>query len=141
MTKRVIKQPRKRRQNIAPYRSMFEKTCSRKLKDCDYEPKDATIEYTKTATYHPDFVPKSRSGIVFECKGRFRTTYEAAKYIAVRDCNPDIQIIFIFMNPTCPMPGARKRKKCGTKQSHVEWAEKNGFEWCTKDTIRKEWLT
>jgi hypothetical protein len=94
--RKVIKQPRKRRPSIAPYRSMFEKTCARKLKGCDYEPKDA--------------------------------------------CNPNIQIIFIFQSPQTPMPNARVRKKCGTKQSHAEWAEKNNFLWCTKDTIKKEWL-
>jgi hypothetical protein len=119
---------------------MFEKTCARKLKGCDYEPKDAELHYVVSKVYHPDFVPSSRTGIIFECKGRFRTSYEASKYIAVRECNPNIQIIFIFQSPQTPMPNARVRKKCGTKQSHAEWAEKNNFLWCTKDTIKKEWL-
>ena len=36
------------------------------------------------------------------------------------------------------MPQAKKRKD-GTKRSHAEWAETNGFRWFTEQTLPKEW--
>jgi len=37
-----------------------------------------------------------------------------------------------------PMPGAGKRKD-GTKLTHKEWAELNGFRWFTLNTLPNEW--
>ena len=139
MTRRRKRKGPRRGKCPAPYRSWFEHDCAVHLKKCDYEPKDAVLPYTSPHEYTPDFVPKSRNGIVFECKGRFRTTGEASKYKYARQDNPGIRIIFIFMSPDTPMPGAKPRKD-GTKQTHAAWAEKNGFEWCTKDNIKKEWF-
>ena len=119
-------------------RSKFEVQLSKLLKDCWYEPKDFIKEYTMSSTYLPDFVPKSNPNILIEAKGAFRTRQEAAKYLAVRECNPDIEIVFVFMNPRTPMPQATKRRD-GTKFSMAEWADKNGFRWFTLKTLPKEW--
>lgn len=45
----------------------------------------------------------------------------------------------MFANPSAPMPGA-KRRKDGTKRSHAEWANANGFRWFSEDTIPNEWI-
>lgn len=120
-------------------RSKFESRCAAVLKGCEYEPEEHIKEYTEEHKYIPDFVPKRDSKVLIECKGRFRTRAEASKYIYVRQCNPDIDIVFIFMAPGKPMPGAQRRKKCGTKQTHAEWAEKNNFKWYTLNNIPEEW--
>lgn len=118
------------------YRSKFEVSVSKKLKKCRYEPFE--VPYTWEAKYTPDFVPKNDENILIEVKGRFRTSAEARKYIAVKKCNPEKEVVFIFMNPKIPMPGARKRKD-GTKMSHAEWAKKYGFRYYTLGTLPEEW--
>jgi hypothetical protein len=117
-------------------RSKFEVDLKKKLKKCRYEP--FKLSYTWESEYIPDFVPKHNEKILIEAKGRFRTRQEARKYGAVRDANPDYEIVFVFMNPNVPMPGARKRKD-GTRLSHKEWAEMNNFRWFTIGTLPEEW--
>jgi len=117
-------------------RSKFEEVLQKKLKNCDYEP--TKVKYKWEAAYIPDFVPRSDPNILIEVKGRFRTSNEARKYVAVIESNPDKQIVFIFMRPDLPMPSAQRRKD-GTKRTHAEWAESHGFLWYTIDTIPKEW--
>lgn len=104
------------------------------LKNCKHHPD--TIEYTvpaRDAKYTPDFEVKKNH--VLEAKGRFRTMAEAKKYIHVRDSNPDLILEFVFENPECPMPGARRRRD-GTKRTMREWAEENGFKWRTYPNLR-----
>ena len=119
-------------------RSKFERQLARKLRGCTYEPKEHTKSYTYESTYLPDFVPKDNPNILIEAKGFFKTSQEARKYIAVRDCHPDIEIVFVFMNPNTPMPNSRKRRD-GTRYSMAEWADKNGFTYYTIRTLPKEW--
>ena len=99
------------------------------LKKCAYEP--MALSYMQKKEYIPDFCYKN---ILFEAKGRFRTYAEASKYIAVREHNPEYEIIFVFSNPNTPMPGSKPRKD-GTKMTHGEWAKKNGFRFYTEVTI------
>ena len=117
-------------------RSKFEVTLKKKLTACDYEP--CRVWYTWEAEYIPDFVPRADPTTFIEAKGRFRTRQEARKYQAVQKSNPEIEIVFVFMNPYVPMPGAGKRKD-GTKLTHKEWAELNGFRWFTLNTLPNEW--
>lgn len=117
-------------------RSKFEATLKKKLKNCKYEP--GVVGYTWEANYLPDFIPINDEGILIEAKGRFRDRNEARKYIAVAKSNPDKKLVFIFMNPKVPMPGARKRAD-GSRLSHAQWAEKHGFEWYTLRTLPEEW--
>jgi hypothetical protein len=51
----------------------------------------------------------------------------------------DTELVFLFANPSAPMPGA-KRRKDGTKRSHAEWAGVNGFRWFSEDSIPNEWI-
>jgi len=129
---------RKRKAAVkAGFRSGFEQTVAAKLTGCNYEPDK--IHYTEEHHYTPDFIPKTDDKILIEVKGRFRTRAEASKYIWFLKSNPEYEIVFIFMAPTCAMPHAKKRKKCGTRMTHAEWAEKNGFKWYTLKDVPKEW--
>lgn len=92
------------------------------------------LNYTVSHTYEPDFVHPDKPGIVIEVKGRFRDSSEAAKYVWIQKCNPDIEIVFIFQKPTTAMPFAKVRKD-GTKRQHWEWAEKNGFRWYSPESF------
>lgn len=91
------------------------------------------IPYSIETFYEPDF---SWKDILIEAKGRFRSRQEAAKYVWIRRSLVFEELVFVFMKPHTPMPGAKKRKD-GTKQTHAEWAEKNGFRWFTEHTIRE----
>ncbi len=120
-----------------PYRSGLEYNLHvGPLQDLDYEP--MKVDYTVAHKYTPDFVNYNK-GIMFEAKGRFEDSSEAAKYIHIRDCNPDWELVFIFEKPDVAMPNAKPRKD-GTKFSHKQWAEKHHFKWCCPATVNKEWL-
>ena len=117
------------------------------FKDLDYHPEH--IEYEKPATqhkYHPDWkidtgksYPKDKNNkiIFIEAKGRFRDRSEYVKYIHIREALlDDEELVFLFMKPDCPMPGA-KRRKDGSINTHAGWAEKNGFRWFNETNIHK----
>lgn len=93
------------------------------------------VPYVIEHNYTPDF---ELSNILIESKGRFREPAEAAKYKHIRTSleGSGRELIFVFYNPSTPMPFARKRKD-GTKQSHAEWAEKNDFRWYTVETVKE----
>lgn len=120
-------------------RSDFEDTFAKKYPALKYEPFKVSYEVVSKHNYTPDFV--SPSGKYYlETKGRFYTRHDANKYVHIRNCLPKgVELIFIFMDPKTPMPGARRRKN-GTKFNVSEWAEKNGFKWSTIDKVKKEWL-
>lgn len=100
------------------------------LKDCEFHPEK--IKYEIPHTYEPDF---KKGSVLIECKGRFRDSAEARKYLFIRDALEENQeLVFLFYNPQTPMPFAKKRKD-GTKQTHAEWSERHGFRWFTKETI------
>lgn len=115
---------------------------TKELKDWEYHPKEK-IEYVVPSTYEPDFYCETSSGcILVEVKGHFRTRDEASKYVHIRNSLEEqgypskqkekAEIVFIFQDSNKPMPFV-KRRKDGTKQTHGEWASKNGFRYqCCK---------
>lgn len=128
------------------------------LKNWVYHPSEK-IEYVSRHKYEPDFTGKicmeqdcscddsrhcpSSKEVVLEVKGRFRTRQEATKYIFVQEAltaqDGNKEVVFVFQDATKPMPFASKRKD-GTKQTHGEWADKNGFKYeCCKKGLGK-WL-
>jgi len=120
-----------------PYRSWLEHDLHQGvLQDLPYE--TLKIPYQIETTYNPDFINEDKK-ILFEAKGRFDSSKEAAKYVHFRNCNPEWEIIFIFERPDTPMPHTRKRKD-GTRYRHCDWADKNNFRWCSPTTVKKEWL-
>ena len=103
------------------------------LKGYNHHPE--RLAYTVEHTYEPDFVHPTYPHIIIEVKGRFRDATEAAKYVWIQKCNAHVEIVFVFEKPQTPFPFAKVRKKCGTKRTHSEWAEGNGFRWYTRETI------
>lgn len=119
------------------YDSKLEQTLHQgPLKGCSHHSR--TVTYTVEHTYEPDFIPEREQGTFIEVKGRFRDSVEASKYKWIRDCNPDIEIVFVFEKRNTKFPFAKKRKD-GTTMTHEEWATKNGFTYYYPDTLPKEW--
>lgn len=127
------------------YRSRFESELGEGiLKGCKYE--TVIIHYEKKTKhrYTGDFVnyKEGNKMQLLELKGCFRDTAERQKYLFIQtkieEMNKknkrQIELIFVFMNPDVPIPGSKPRKD-GTRMTHSDWAEKNGFRWFTKQTI------
>lgn len=99
------------------------------------------VQYTIDHTYHPDFIRIiDGKKILLEAKGRFWDHAEHSKYVWVKKYLPeDTELVFLFAEPTAPMPQA-KRRKDGTKRTHSEWAESKGFRWYSSRSIPKDWI-
>lgn len=104
------------------------------LHECEHH--GERVPYVVEHTYKPDFrTPCGK--ILIEAKGRFMDSTEASKYKWIRkSLAEDEELVFLFYKPTTPMPHAKKRKD-GTKQTHAEWAERNGFRWYSEQTINE----
>ena len=109
-----------------------------------HPPKEDLIKYSITHHYEPDFIFIHNDKLyVLEIKGRFRDSTEAAKYLHINKYLEDwhlfqssncdtIELVFLFENASTVFPFA-KRRKDGTKRTHADWANKNGFRWlCEK---------
>lgn len=102
------------------------------LKGTEYHPDK--LPYTIEHNYTPDF---KHGNIYIEAKGRFRDSAEASKYKWIAaSLPPPLRLVFLFHSPHKPMPHAKARKD-GTKQTHAEWAERNGFRWFDEETIKE----
>ena len=99
------------------------------------------VPYTVSHNYHPDFIREVEGKkILLEAKGRFWDYAEFSKYIWISKTLPeDTELVFLFANPSAPMPQA-KRRKDGTKRSHGEWASANDFRWFSEDSIPDSWI-
>lgn len=107
-----------------------------KLRDTifkDLEWQGEKIDYVVAHKYTPDFTTDK---LLIETKGRFRESAEARKYKHIREAleGTGKELVFVFYKADTPMPHAKKRKD-GTKQTHAEWAERNGFRWFTERNI------
>lgn len=142
-----MRKPKNYKQLKGECDSIFEKTLREGvLSGTIYHP--TPIKYTepeKKHVYRPDFLyvpfePEtslSRFKYYIEVKGRFRDVRESQKYVHISDSLNDFErLVFLFMSPHVAMPGAKKRKN-GSVMTHAEWAEKNGFKWFTRDTIKE----
>jgi hypothetical protein len=94
------------------------------------------IPYVIYKTYEPDFLLDAKK-IYIESKGRFKDSNDAMEHVQKGRAIEKLgyELVFLFYKRNTPMPHARKRKKCGTKRTHEEWAEKNGFRYFYEDTI------
>lgn len=102
-----------------------------------------TLDYVKPETNHrytPDWVISKDDGalVLIEAKGRFRSREEMDKYKNIRDSialwEKPGELVFLFQKPSLYVFGAKARKD-GSKCSHAEWAQKQGFRWFTEQTI------
>lgn len=92
-----------------------------------YEPEK--FSYVIEANYTPDF---KIGDVYLETKGFFKPA-DRRKMLAVKKCNPDLDIRLVFQAPY------NKISK-NSKTTYAMWAEKNGFMWCPYYEIPLDWL-
>ncbi len=111
-------------------RNPFERGLAAQIKKhgVSFEYETLKIPYSLHCQYIPDFILSN--GVILEGKGRLDTESKR-KMIAVKKQHPELDIRFVFYDA--------HRKISGTKQTHAQWAEKNGFLWCDRE-IPEEWL-
>lgn len=112
-------------------RSGFERTFEVNLKSrgIKYTYETLEVPYVLYKTYNPDWYV-SEYGFYVETKGLLDRDSKA-KMVAVKKQHPDLDIRFVFMYPDKKIPG--------TKQTHAQWADKNGYKWAD-GVIPEEWL-
>ena len=136
------RKPRVKRHNLRHlgYDSIWEANLHESILK-DWEHHTESVSYITHHTYKPDFIRKIKGKkILLESKGRFWDHAEYSKYLWVQKALPkNTELVFLFANPASPMPGA-KRRKDGTKRTHAEWAETNGFRWYSEDTMPDKWI-
>jgi len=92
-----------------------------------YEPDK--FNYVIEAKYTPDF---KVGDIYLETKGFFKPA-DRRKMLAVKKCNPDLDVRLVFQAPY------NKISK-NSKTTYAAWADKNGFQWCPYYDIPLDWL-
>ena len=110
---------------MSKYRSKFEESIAKVLPDgWSYE--KVKVPYTIHRTYNVDF---SKGNIYIEAKGFFRPG-DTQKYKAIGKAleGTDKELVFLLQNP------AKKVRK-GAKMTMAGWCEKEGFRWCTLETL------
>lgn len=114
------------------FKSGFERSIDANLKSRGKKYSYETLElpYVLHGTYHPDFMINDGSTVI-EAKGRLDRE-SRRKMIAIRKQYPDLDIRFLFQEAA--------KKVLGTKQSHGQWATKNGFLWAEGIEIPEEWF-
>ena len=128
---------KKRTPGFAPFRSGLEKRVSQQIEGYDYEPKGSQVAYSMPHKYTPDFIPQSNPRVILEVKGYFRTSAEAAKYVAVKRDNPSRELIFLFSNPIKKAHPGCKRRVDGTVMTLANWCERHGFLYYHEKTMPK----
>lgn len=111
------------------FKSGFERTIDANLRSRGVKFTYETLElpYVLNGVYHPDFI--LANGIVVEAKGVLDRDSKR-KMLAVRRQYPDLDIRFLFMEANKKVPG--------TKQTHAQWADRNGYPWA-EGTIPEDW--
>jgi Phage endonuclease I len=111
------------------FKSGFERTIDANLRSrrvmFTYETME--LPYTLHGVYHPDFI--LGNGVIVEAKGKLDRESKR-KMVAVKKAYPHLDIRFLFMEAGKKVPG--------TKQTHAQWADRNGFPWAEGE-IPKEW--
>lgn len=92
--------------------------------------------YVWEHNYEPDFIVEAGGKVILvECKGYFQDRNDATKYIWVRSSLPENhELVLCFEVPGKPIHFQSVRAD-GTKMTHAQWAEKNGFRWFDEDSI------
>ncbi len=126
------KKKRQRSQRTSNYRSGFEATLANQLKrgGVSFQYESIKLEYTKTATYTPDFILPN--GIIIEAKGVW-TVEDRTKHLLVKAQHPHLDIRLVFMN-------AFNKIRKGSNTTYAAWCEKKNIQYANK-TIPKSWLS
>ena len=92
------------------------------------------IPYVLARHYTPDFIFITKTGKIYlETKGYLRPE-DKSKMVAVKKCNPQLDIRILFYAPDKITLSVRKRL-----DQYIRWAVKNGFRWAV-DNIPEDWL-
>lgn len=116
------------------YRSQLERDFAKNLKkrsvNFDYE--SIKIPYVIHHDYHPDFIIEKQDGslMILEAKG-YLNSDDRRKMLAVKECNPHLDIRFIFQDSS-------KKIRKGSKTTYGDWSKKNGFPFADK-TLPAVW--
>lgn len=112
-------------------KSGFERTLAAQLSHSGVEwaYEAVKVPYILNGEYNPDFLLK-KSGILIEAKGLLDRESKR-KMVAVKKQHPELDVRFVFMQAEKRIPG--------TKQTHAQWADRNGFPWA-EGKIPEEWL-
>tara|TARA_R100000152_G_C6690390_1_gene122146 strand:- start:46 stop:390 length:345 start_codon:yes stop_codon:yes gene_type:complete len=100
--------------------------------------KQLKVEYEYESEYFPyviehKYIPDFRVGDVYlETKGYFKPS-DRRKMLAVKRCNPDLDIRLVFQAP-------HNKISKRSKTTYSMWAEKHGFPWCAYYAIPISWL-
>ena len=126
------KKQRKRSQRTSNYRSGFEAKLAHQLQrgGVSFQYETLKLEYTKTATYTPDFILPN--GIIIEAKGVW-TVEDRTKHLLVREQHPHLDIRLVFMN-------ASNKIRKGSDTTYAKWCEKKNIKYANKQ-IPKSWLS
>jgi hypothetical protein len=126
------RQKKRRSQRTSNYRSGFEATLANQLKrgGVSFQYETLQLEYTKTATYTPDFILPN--GIIIEAKGLW-TVEDRTKHLLVKAQHPHLDIRLVFMN-------AFNKIRKGSNTTYAAWCEKKNIQYANK-TIPKSWLS
>lgn len=110
------------------YKSGFEKAVAKSFKQngISYEYETEVVHFVqpeKKRKYTPDFkIRTKKAGVLFvETKGKF-TKEDRDKLIWVRDQNPKLRLVLLFMN------SSNKLRK-NSKTTYADWCKKNEFEY------------
>lgn len=95
----------------------------------DYE--STKVPYEIQFNYTPDFLLPN--GVFLETKGYWDAD-DRRKMLAVKKCNPELDIRMVFQSPFNPIS-----KK--SKTTYAKWCEKHDIPWCSFTTIPIDWLT
>ena len=126
------RQKKRRSQRTSNYRSGFEATLANQLKrgGVSFQYETLKLEYTKTATYTPDFILPN--GIIIEAKGLW-TVEDRTKHLLVKAQHPHLDIRLVFMN-------AFNKIRKGSNTTYATWCEKKNIQYANKQ-IPKSWLS
>jgi|TARA_R100000482_G_C5095273_1_gene132878 hypothetical protein len=115
------------------FRSGLEEQIAKQLTDkgIDYTYESTKVNYQLQCVYTPDFLIPS-TGIHLEAKGYF-SSKDRRKMLAVKECNPELDIRMIFQRPF------NKLYK-GSKSTYAMWCERHEIPWASFNNIPKEWI-
>ena len=95
-----------------------------------YEHESEKLSYTIEHNYTPDFVLPNY--IYLEAKG-YWDPEDRRKILAVKKCNPDIDIRMVFQSPYNTIS-----KK--SKTTYAKWCDRHDIPWSSYQEIPIEWL-
>ena len=127
---RKKRKSRKKTSATSRFRSGFEEKLASQLRrgGVSFQYETLKLEYTKTATYTPDFIV---GDIIIEAKGVW-TVEDRKKHLLVREQHPHLDIRLVFQN-------ARNKIRKGSDTTYAAWCEKKGIKYAHQ-TIPKSWL-